>query len=92
MLEVESPRFAAAVVGRRVRVEVPTETPAGTDALTVRATDASGTEKKVTVQLEIPAAAKAPTRAANVRIDLNAFFYADGDTAKVVVDLVGWYR
>ena len=88
-LTVESPRFTASVAGLRVRVDVPAGTEKGTDALTVRGTDATGAEAKVTVALEIPPAAKAPTRAANVRVDLNAFFYADGDTAKVVVDLGG---
>lgn len=86
---VESARFTATVSGARVRVDVPKDTPPTSDALTIRATDASGAEAKATVRLDVPAAAKPPTKAAGLHVDLNAFFYADGDTAKVTVDLGG---
>lgn len=86
---VESARFTATVSGARVRIDVPKDTQPGSDSLTIRATDASGAEAKATVRLDVPPAAKPPTKAAGIHVDLDAFFYADGATAKVTVDLGG---
>lgn len=86
---VESSRFTASMRGARVRIDVPAETTMQSDSLVVRATDAAGAESKLTVRIDVPSPAKVATRAPGVRVDLNAFFYADGDTAKVIVDLGG---
>ncbi|MGA9525383.1 MAG: hypothetical protein WBV82_28245, partial [Myxococcaceae bacterium] len=87
--EAVAQRFSVSVSGARVRIDVPADAQPGTESLTVKATDASGATASATVRLEVPPAAKAPSKPATVRVDLNAFFYADGDTAKVTVDLGG---
>ncbi|MEW6435023.1 MAG: S8 family serine peptidase [Myxococcota bacterium] len=85
---IETP-LSASTNGLRVRLDVPKDTAPGASTLSLTATDASGAKATATVRVDVPRPAQAPTRAANIRLDLNAFFFSDGDLVKVTVDLGG---
>ncbi|MCC6335641.1 MAG: S8 family serine peptidase [Myxococcales bacterium] len=81
--------LSASASGLRVRLDVPKDAPAGASTLSLTASDASGATATASVRVEVPRPAKPPTRKATVSVELSAFFFADGDVAKVTVDLGG---
>ncbi len=73
----------------RVRVDVPLSTPSGSHVLELKATSTSGLEQTASVKVEVLPPAKQATAKAQVHVRLNSLFYADGDAARVIVDLGG---
>ncbi|MDP1823499.1 MAG: S8/S53 family peptidase [Archangium sp.] len=84
-----APPLTATVEGLRVRIDVPAQTPPGAQQLTLTGTSASGQEQTAQVQLEVLPAAKQAARPVAVHVRLNSLFFAEGEQARVTVDLGG---